>query len=309
MKGKKIIQLSGIILLVVCSLLFVIRPVAAEPFETFNVEVSGQIDDGIKFIIEGYQIQFAVAVNSSSRYESYSSQSNNITAVTIWAREPGSYIITLTYMVSGPANLTIIHRHQGGDGMGIGLSDIELANFQRMGMGVHLEYKAVVNFTATGEPTTDSNEPDPTAIVEKTASLISLLPIHQYVLMVFFLIPFPMGLVAYRMTVPDKKVRNLPYENVKYRLYGSYLRWLFFLNLSTPIILIVQGLFTGEFILGFVVFQVVIFGTSVLMRRKARNIDLDYEERMLMKGYPPPEEKDIDLGKTEEGDRHGTEES
>lgn len=309
MKGKKILQLTSIILLAACSLILVIGSVAAEPFETFNVEVSGQVDDGIKFIVEGYQVQYAVTVNSSSRYESYSSQSNNITTVTIWAREPGSYVIGLTYVVSGPTNLTIIHRSQAEDRMGIGLNDIELATFQRTGMGVDLEYMAVVNLSATGEPTTGNDEPDPSAIVEKTVSLISLLPIHQFVLAVFFLIPFPMGLVAYRMTLPDKKARNLPHENVKYRLYSTYLRWLFFLNLSTPIILLVQGTFTGQFVLGFVVFQAIIFGTSALMQRKARNIDFDYEERMLMKGYPPPEEKDIDLGEIEEGDRRGTEES
>lgn len=307
MKGLKITQLSSIILLAVCSLIFVIGSEASEPFETFNVEVSGYVDDGIKFLIEGYQVQFAVAVNSSSRYESYSSQSNNITTVTIWAREPGSYVFALTYVVSSPANLTIIHRSQGEEGVGIGYNNIELATFQRMGMEVDLEYIAVVNFSATGEPSTGNDEPDPTAIVEKTVSLISLLPIHQFVLAVFFLVPFPMGLVAYRMTLPDKKARNLPHENVKYRLYSTFLRWLFFLNLSTPIILIVQGTFTGEFVLGFIVFQAIIFGISVLMKRKARNIDLDYEERMLMKGYPPPEEKEIDLGEEEVG-RLGTEE-
>ncbi|MFQ5819213.1 MAG: hypothetical protein ACE5I5_04435 [Candidatus Heimdallarchaeota archaeon] len=309
MKGKKILQLTSIILLAACSLILVIGSVAAEPFETFNVEVSGQVDDGIKFIVEGYQVQFAVAINSSSRYESYSSQTNNITTVTIWARDPGSYVIALTYVVSGPTNLTIIHRNQAEGRMGIGLNDIELATFQRTGMGVDLEYMAVVNLSATGEPTTGNDEPDTSAIVEKTVSLISLLPIHQFILAVFFLVPFPMGLVAYRMTLPDKKARNLPHENVKYRLYSTYLRWLFFLNLSTPIILLIQGTFTGQFVLGFVVFQAIIFGTSVLMQRKARNIDFDYEERMLMKGYPPPEEKDIDLGEIEEGDRRGTEES
>ncbi len=309
MKGKKIIKLSSILLLAVSSLILVIGSVAAEPFETLNIEVSGQVDEGIKFIIEGYQVQFAVAVNSSSRYESYSSQSDNITIVTIWAREPGSYIFALTYVVNGPTNLTIFHRSQTDEGMGIGYKDIELATFQRTGMGVDLEYMAEVNYSATGEPTTGNNEPDPSAIVEKTVSLISLLPIHQFILAVFFLILFPMGLVAYRMTLPDKKARNLPHENVKYRLYSTYLRWLFFLNLATPFILLVQGTFTGQFVLGFIVFQAIIFGMSALMQRKARNIDFDYEERMLMKGYPPPEEKDIDLGEIEEGDRRGTEES
>lgn len=308
MKGKKITQLCSIILLAICSLIFVIGSVAAEPIETFKIEVSGQVDDGIQFTIEGYQVQFAVIVNSSSRYESYSSQSNNLTTVTIWTREPGSYVFALTYVVSGPANLTIIHRSQKEEGVGIGYNNIELATFQRMGMGVDHEYLAVVNFSATGEPATGNNDPDPTAIVEKTVSLISLLPIHQFVLAVFFLVPFPMGLIAYRMTLPDKKARNLPHENVKYRLYSTYLRWLFFLNLSTPIILLMQGMFTGEFVLGFIVFQAIIFGISVLMNRKARNIDLDYEERMLMKGYPPPEEKDIDLGEVEDGGKLGTEE-
>ena len=193
--------------------------------------------------------------------------------------------------------------------MGIGSTDIELASFQRFGTGDELEYIAVVDFDVVGELTTGPREePDPTVIVEKTVDLISLLPIHGFIFTFFFLVPFPMGIVAYRMTVPDKKARNLPCDNVKYRLYSTYLRWLFFLNLATPIILLAYGTFTAEFFIVFVVFQAIILGISALMRRKARNIDLDYEESMLMKGHPPPDEIDRDLGPAEEGGRRGKEE-
>jgi len=304
MRRRKILKFGGIILLAVCSLIPVIAPVTADPFETYNIQVSDfKVDDGIRFIIEGYQIQFAVAVNSSSRYEYVSAQNNNRTTVNIEAKEPGSYAIALTYVVTGPTNLTIIHRSRQTEGdMRIGAQDIELASIQRTGMDVELEYMAMVTFEATGKAN-DPTEPDPSVIVEKTVSLISLLPVHHFVFAIFFLVPFPMGLVAYKMTVPDKKARDLPDENVKYRLYCTYLRILFFLNASTPIILLVQGSFTEEFFVGFVVFQAIIFSVSILMRRKARNIDLDFEERMLLKGHHPPDDKDRETDKAEEGGR------
>ena len=109
-----------------------------------------------------------------------------------------------------------------------------------------------------------------------------------------------MGVIAYKWTVPEKIERDLPYENVKYRLYSTYLRILFFLNLLTPLFLMMQDEFTNEFLVGFFIFQAIIIIASILIRRQARNIDLDYEERMLMKGHPPPDDKDVELGKSKE---------
>jgi len=308
MNGKKIYRLGGIILLTISFVSPILVSTLGEPGETFNVQIPDfKADDELKFIIEGYQVQFAVAVNTSGRYDYSSSQSNNQTEVLIRAKDPGSYAISLIYAVTGPINLTIIHRSRPPEGeIGLGMQEIELIKIQRPGIDVELEYMAVVSFEATGEAS--DLDPDPTVIVEKTVGLLSLLPVHQFVLVTFFLIPFPMGIVAYRMTVPDKKTQNLPYENVKYRLYNTYLRILFFLNFATPIILVLQGTFSDKFFIGFLVFQGIVFGLSALMRRKARDIDLDYEERMLLKGYPPPDDKEPDVDKSDEEETRREEE-
>ncbi len=309
MNQKYFFKISGLIILTSITLVTFIVPANSEPFETYNVSIADfKVNDGITFVVEGYQVQFAVTVNSSSRYEYYSTQNNNLTEVNTWAKEPGPYLIALTYGVAGPTNLTIYHRSRQADGtVQFGVDNIQIASIQRVGVNSTLEYKAIVAFEAVGEA--DSTDTDPAMIVERTVGLLSLLPVHQYVLLIFFLIPFPMGVIAYKWTVPEKIERDLPYENVKYRLYSTYLRILFFLNLTTPIFLMMQDKFTNEFLVGFLIFQAIVIIASILIRREARNIDLDHEERMLMKGHPPPDDKDIELGKSTEEERRRLEET
>ena len=90
MNRKYLIKIIGLIILTSTAIVSFIIPVTSEPFETYNVSIDDfKVNDGITFVVEGYQVQFAVTVNSSSRYEYYSTQNNNLTEVNTWAKEPG----------------------------------------------------------------------------------------------------------------------------------------------------------------------------------------------------------------------------